>query len=510
MSLYACIYAREFPAQALLRLRPELGQKPCVVFEGEPPLQSVCARNALAGRMGVVHGMTRVEVDTFPGITALGRSHAQEAAARAALFDCAAAFSPAAEECSSSTEFIAVVDITGTERLHGPPEALGHALQNCIRAAGISAMIAIAQNFHAAICLARGRGTARHPLTIPPGDEDDKTVAAAALAPLPVTVLDLIPEQAETFAAWGIDTLGALAALPEAALIARLGQPGRRLRQLAHGTHPHHFTPMDRAPIYTETIEFDAPVEQLESLLFVVGAMLDQLMLRVSSRALALAAMAVTLTLEPSGTHTRTVRPALPTNDKHTWLKLIHLDLEAHPPQAPVLTLTLSAEPGRTSKVQQGLFSPQLPDAVRLDVALARVRALVGEDSAGAPVLSDTHRPDAFKVDPFSVTNAGRKSALPVIALGCSTLTQRQVRPSEELFVTTCDHRPATFYFRQKKYGVTQAYGPWLCDGDWWNRTLWGAQQWDIIARSAGGDLLCCCLHCDLIDNRWHMVALYD
>ena len=33
--LYACLYAKEFPAQALLRLRPELHSKPCVVMEGE-------------------------------------------------------------------------------------------------------------------------------------------------------------------------------------------------------------------------------------------------------------------------------------------------------------------------------------------------------------------------------------------------------------------------------------------------------------------------------------------
>jgi len=37
--LYACLYANEFPAQALLRLRPELHNQPCVVMEGEPPLR---------------------------------------------------------------------------------------------------------------------------------------------------------------------------------------------------------------------------------------------------------------------------------------------------------------------------------------------------------------------------------------------------------------------------------------------------------------------------------------
>jgi protein ImuB len=62
--LYACLYAKEFPAQALLRFRPELHGKPCVVLEGEAPLQQVCSLNAKARLLGLTHGMTQVEVDT--------------------------------------------------------------------------------------------------------------------------------------------------------------------------------------------------------------------------------------------------------------------------------------------------------------------------------------------------------------------------------------------------------------------------------------------------------------
>ena len=40
--LYACLFVREFPAQALLRLRPELHKQPCAVMEGKPPLETVC------------------------------------------------------------------------------------------------------------------------------------------------------------------------------------------------------------------------------------------------------------------------------------------------------------------------------------------------------------------------------------------------------------------------------------------------------------------------------------
>ena len=60
--LYACLYAREFPAQAMLRLRPELRERAVVVMEGEPPLETVCSLNGRARRAGVARGMTRVEI----------------------------------------------------------------------------------------------------------------------------------------------------------------------------------------------------------------------------------------------------------------------------------------------------------------------------------------------------------------------------------------------------------------------------------------------------------------
>ena len=43
-ALYACLYAREFPVQALLRLRPELREQPCVVMAGAAPREGRIAR----------------------------------------------------------------------------------------------------------------------------------------------------------------------------------------------------------------------------------------------------------------------------------------------------------------------------------------------------------------------------------------------------------------------------------------------------------------------------------
>jgi protein ImuB len=500
--LYACLYAKEFPAQSALRLRPELRERAVIILEGDPPLETACSFNAKARHLGVARGMTRVELDTFSSLIVLPRSRMEELSAHAAMLECACGFSPRVEDCSNGDAFLCVIDIAGTEKLFGPPPVLVRELLHRAQILGVSASAAIAGNFHAAICLARGSTARIAPMA--PGKEDE------ALAPLPLKVLDISSEHTETFALWGIRTLGALAALPEKELIGRLGQEGRRLRQLARGELPHHFVPYEAAFALEERMELDSPVEQLESLLFVLGVMLEQLILRAAARVLALASVTTALTLEGGSVHLRTVRPALPTNERQLWIKLLHLDLEAHPPQAAVVALTLTAEPGNTSKVQLGLFSPQLPEPMRLDVTLARIRAIVGDEYVGSPVLRDTRKPDSFKLEPFQVPST-RSSTLRTVG---PLAAMRQLRPPERVSVALRYRQPASFVFRDCRYEVEHAYGPWLAEGDWWQRESWAVEQWDLIARSGApsGDctMLCCCLVRDLKDASWKMVMLYD
>jgi protein ImuB len=49
-----------------------------------------------------------------------------------------------------------------------------------------------------------------------------------------------------------------------------------------------------------------------------------------------------------------------------------------------------------------------------------------------------------------------------------------------------------------------------MTSGDWWNPSLWGFEQWDLIARASDGTLLCCCLARDGTRHAWQMVMLYD
>ena len=496
---YAVLLAREFPAQALLRLRSELHKQSCVVMEGEPPLQAAASLNAKALALGIMHGMTQVEIDTFPDVAVLRRSQSEEAAAKTVLLECAGGFSPRIEDRSEDGVFLCVIDIAGTEKLFGPPEALAKNLLTRVRALGIAACVAVSRNFHAAIALAKGLSP-RKAKVIPLGGE------GTALASLPLTVLDLAEEQAETFSLWGIRTLGALAELPEKGLIARMGQAGKRLRQLARGELPHLFQPVEPVFFLAERIELDSPVELLDALMFVMNVMLEQLILRATARILALASITINLTLERGAEHACTVRPALPTNDRQLWIKLLHLELEADPPHAAILAVALEAEPGSTSKVQTGLFSPQFPEPSRLDVTLARIRTIVGDGNVGRPVLKDTNQPDGFCMKPFTIPPAQPCEITP----GPLRPALRMLRPTEAAFVTVERQRPNSFVFRERRYDVEHAYGPWLTSGEWWASTLWGYEQWDLAARSKQGDVLCCCLVRDRLRDQWQMAALYD
>ena len=302
-----------------------------------------------------------------------------------------------------------------------------------------------------------------------------------------------------------------LAELPEPELIARLGQEAKRLRQMARGELPHLFRPQELPLTLEERMELDSPVEILESLLFVVRVMLEQLITRAHGRILALAAITITLALDGGAMHARTVQLALPSNDIRLWLKLLQLDLEAHPPSASITALTLTATPGKTSKMQLGLFTPQLPESGRLDITLARISAIVGEENVGRPDLRDSLRPEAFRphafrIEKFHVQQSHRTGN----SIASSSFALRAIRPPERISMVILGRHPQAFLFRDQQYKVEHAYGPWFFSGEWWHPAAWNTEQWDLIARTQNETILCCCLVRDLKQNQWQMAALYD
>lgn len=497
--LYVCIYVPEFPTQALMRFRPELSQTPVAILAGEPPLQQVCSANAYASSLGICEGMTRAELDSFKGLKMLPRSTMEERTARSALLHAAGAFTPRIEvQPSSASTFVMVLDMTGSGRIFGSPSQTLGSIAHSFAELRFSTQLAASANLQAAVCVAPSARKA--PAILPNGQEREY------LRNLSLLALNLTAQHMETLSMWGLQTLGELADLPEVDLVVRLGQEGMRLRLLARGEHPHLMVPEE--PVFTleEFRAFDSPVEMIDSLLFVLAPMLDQLLTRAQNRAFALASATVTLGLEGGGKHERTVKPALPVADREVLLKLLHLDLQGHPPPAGVMSVIVSAEPGDRSKVQLGLFAPQLPEPLRLDVTLARIAALVGEERVGRAKLQDTHRPEGFVMERFVVAPATKKRGMPphhAVAI-------RRCRPPRNLAMQCQVQRPSSFALHAKRFTVEEAYGPWRTSGDWWSSEVWSREEWDVRAASTDGETLLCVITHDLLRHSWALEALYD
>jgi protein ImuB len=317
--------------------------------------------------------------------------------------------------------------------------------------------------------------------------------------------LDLDHEHLETLAIWGIRTLGEFAALPEHELVSRLGANASRWRDLACGSAAHTFQPIEPAFSLWEYCEFETPVENMESLLFVAVRMIESMAARATGRALCIASLDVCMRLDGGREHRGAIKPALPTADRKFLLKLLQLEIAAHPPSAAVVALTLTAEVGQSSKVQLGLFSPQTPEPSRLDVTLARLKAIVGEDRVGSPVLEDTHRSGRFHLEQFS---SDIKTSIPLRTR--SNMALRRIRPPMHVQVVLHAMRPTSFRERSNSFEITAAYGAWRTTGCWWSMDRLDTEEWDILAAGNDGSSIVALLIHDLTKNQWWLEALYD
>lgn len=494
--LLACIHVANLPAQALLRLRQDLKSKPIAVLDGRAPQETVCSINQHARLRGVTPGMTRLEAEALGDLILLSRSLELESSARAIILECATTFSPRIEEVSTHTSCSFVLDISGTERLFGPSEKLAQRLRLSLTAAGFLASIAVSANFDTArLKAATGRGIT----IIPTGEE------AKALANLPISSLEMDDGALETFAMWGIRTLDELVNLPETELVIRLGSKACAWRSLARGKAEHTFQPILPSLSLEEFCEFETPVEQIDSLLFIGARMIDYLVTRASGHALSLASMTVRLKLDRDRTYETTIRPAIPTTNRKLLLKLLQLEFAAHPPQSAVIALTLKAEAGQSSKLQLGLFVPQMPEPSRLDVTLARLKALVGDDRVGSPVLDDTHRPGSFHMEDFASDRRVSRQPDPHIRMAL-----RRIRPPVPVRVVFHATKPAVFRDYSDRFEIDAAYGPWRTTGCWWSTDTWDAEEWDVLASRTNGTSFACLLVHDRKRHEWLLEAFYD
>ena len=519
MPAFACIFVPDFPVEALLRVEPELRSQTVVVLEGKAPLEKVLTANEKARRAGVEVGMTKLQVEACSELALRARSPLQETAAHAALLDCAQAFSPRVEDAGCDT---IILDLAGMESLFGPLPKIARDVSQRASDLGLETNVAVAANPDTALIAARGFSGVT---VIADGKE------AEQLGSLPVEVLffdaDLDRVRIlETLSRWGIRNLRALATLREIALSERLGQEGVRLQQLARGVTFRTLVPVEPPLVFEEAVELEHPLVLLEPLAFLLARMLEQLCGRLSARALATQEIRLQLELE-NGSHTktfhRTLRLPVPLLDEKIFLKLLQLDLKAHPPGAPIIKIQLSAEPAQPRAAQNGLFLPPSPEPEKLELTLARIAGIVGENKVGAVQMMDTHRPQTFQMQRFMPENSQPQtstakaesfphSAAHLQSKDGAVTALRIIRPSLFAIVNIRDGVPARITCPKRKHidgEIFWSAGPWRSSGDWWEHEGWARDEWDIAVQQESGIALYRLVR-DLLSGRWFLEGSYD
>jgi protein ImuB len=534
-ALFAAIYVPNFILQATGRCEPELRTRPLAIIDGPPPTYQVVALNRQAEILGVARGMSKAAATQFAHVTIRTRCRVREEAAHAALLDVAWSITPRVEDAAPDT---LLIDISGLTTLFGDAEAIASEIASRASTLGMNVHVAVSANVETARIVARALPG---PTIVPEGQE------RRFLETLPVSMLSPRQELSDIFERWGVTTCKALASLPVLALSECVGQEGVRLQAIASGKGIRPLLLAEPAQHFEEWFELDEAVDDLEALSFLLGRLLDQLSVRLSARALSIAAVQVNFELQPAFDHAfdtsselLRVKPSartfscnlqlpVPTRDSKLLLKLLRLRLQSRPPDAPIQKIRIAAQSSPARVTQGALFVPRAPDPDKLELTIARIASVAGERNVGSPQLLDSHRPDAFHMQKFSIAAAGVNTS----ESAAKRFTENNLQNSSDRHSTTeapaialhvfrppvparvrlQGNKPAFASFQGCSGKVLHASGPWRSSGQWWEDQPWQEDAWDLEIIFSGESparhgLYRFCY--DGIQEKWLVRGVYD
>jgi protein ImuB len=307
---------------------------------------------------------------------------------------------------------------------------------------------------------------------------------------------------------WGIYTLGQLAALDKEQLSSRLGPEAVRMWKHANGQSNRLLKLIQPPESFEESFEFESEIETAEPLLFILRRFLEQLAVRLSAIYLVARELTLRTSFSNKQSYERRFRIPQPTNDVDLLFRMLQTHLENFRSEHPIVAVALSAQPSKPVREQFGLFETTLRNPHQLSETLARLSALLGTDRVGIPMLEDTHRPDAFRMEPFSwaavesaVSSAQCSHALtPARAIRAL----RRFRPAVSASVLVDGDTPAHVRSTEICGKIIEQHGPYLISGNWWDEKSWVRTEWDL--QTENGELL----RAHETDSNWKIDGIYD
>ena len=322
---------------------------------------------------------------------------------------------------------------------------------------------------------------------------------------------------------WGIHTLGQLAALDKEQLGARLGPEAVRMWERANGQARRVLKLVRPPESFDESFEFEHEIETAEPLLFMLRRFLEHLAVRLGAIYLVAKELTLRITFGNKQRYERVFKIPQPTNDVDLLFRMLQTHLENFRSEHPIVAVALSAQPIKPAREQFGLFETILRNPHQLSETLACLTALLGSERVGMPVLEETHRPDAFRMEPFTWSPDKHPSSSPSPPHGekgpplpegegrvrgslarLLSHALRRFRSAVSASVFLSENIPVHVRSADLNGKIIEQRGPYLLSGNWWDEKSWVRAEWDVQLEN--GELIRA--HHD--QSVWKIDGIYD
>jgi nucleotidyltransferase/DNA polymerase involved in DNA repair len=363
------------------------------------------------------------------------------------------------------------------------------------------------------------------PQLIPPGSD------AAFLARVPLTLLPMDTAMREALRTLGITQAGGLAALDASDVERRWGASGVAAWRLARGDDPRRAPLLRGDPRRGASTTLDTSTTSREPLLFVLRGALERLVPALRQEGRAIAALAITLTLDdgrPEHHITREARPARPLARVAPLFERCRALLEDWPLPAPVQALSVHVAATAPLSGEQGdLLRPAWRDPGAAEAALARLQAAGvqllagrrvdrwGAERAGVWASATTVPEDGARTADMTATPQAQTPAATSTTLPPAL---HRFLPTPEPVTVHCEAgRPVAAELSDGPMRFLTAVGPERIAGEWWTGEARGRDYWRCLEAGAPHrELLLVCEGAGegaegaATTTRWHLLGWRD
>jgi protein ImuB len=373
------------------------------------------------------------------------------------------------------------IDLTGVAHLHGGETAMAQRIVRLLARLGFAARIGIADSAGAAWGLAR-HATGGKVVRLVPG------AGIAPLAPLPVAALRIDDATQELLRRLGVETVGALVALPRAPLVRRFGRTVALRIDQASG---HAAEPLDPVvpgtPIAVEQ-RFAEPLLTADPIAHWLTQLIDRLATDLAAQGRGCRVLLLAATRVDAAVQTLRIGFSRPVREPAHMLRLLLRQIERIDPGFGIEALALHVL--RHGPLGAEALARDLADGERTDLAplvdtlvnrigprrLWRTRAVesdVPERSVAsaapldqdAPAAPRLRREDVRLLDTRAVDHPWHvRWPRPVRLL-------HRPEPIDHVLAEMPDRPPLRFTWRGETHRVVRGDGPERIAGEWWQRS---------------------------------------